>query len=76
MVEVLSVAPCRILNLAGGSLAPGSPADITVDPETNEVYVADGYLNRRVIVFDAETGAYRRHWGAYGERPDARHSGG
>ena len=30
MVEVLSVAPCRILNLAGGSLAPGSPADITV----------------------------------------------
>jgi hypothetical protein len=48
----------------------GSPADIAVDPETNEVYVADGYLNRRVIVFDAQTGAYRRHWGAYGERPD------
>jgi len=48
----------------------GQPADIAVDPETNEVYVADGYLNKRVIVFDAETGAYRRHWGAYGERPD------
>jgi len=30
MVELFSVAPCRILNLAGGSLAPGSPADITV----------------------------------------------
>ena len=48
----------------------GRPAGIRVDPETNEVYVADGYGNRRVIVFDAETGAYRRHWGAYGERPD------
>ena len=40
-----------------------------VDPTNNELYVADGYGNRRLIVFDAETGAYRRHWGAYGERP-------
>ena len=35
-----------------------------------EVYVADGYGNRRIVVFDAKTGAYKRHWGAYGERPD------
>ena len=35
-----------------------------------EVYVADGYGNRRVIVFDSETGAYKRHWGAYGKRPN------
>ena len=48
----------------------GRPAGIRVDPEANEVYVADGYGNRRVIVFDADTGAYKRHWGAYGERPD------
>jgi hypothetical protein len=48
----------------------GRPADIAVDPEANEVYVADGYVNKRVIVFDAATGAYERHWGAYGERPD------
>ncbi|RAI57598.1 hypothetical protein DOO78_18500 [Roseicella frigidaeris] len=47
----------------------GRPADVEVDPATNEIYVADGYGNRRVIVFDAETGAYKRHWGAYGERP-------
>jgi hypothetical protein len=39
------------------------------DPAANELYVADGYGNRRLIVFDAETGAYKRHWGAYGERP-------
>lgn len=45
------------------------PADIAVDPAANEVYVADGYGNRRIIVFDATTGAYKRHWGAYGARP-------
>jgi DNA-binding beta-propeller fold protein YncE len=48
----------------------GRPADIAVDPETNEVYVADGYGNRRIVVFDGSTGAYRRHWGAYGNQPD------
>jgi DNA-binding beta-propeller fold protein YncE len=48
----------------------GRPADIAVDPGTNEVFIADGYGNRRIIVFDGETGAYRRHWGAYGNRPD------
>lgn len=48
----------------------GGPAGIWVDPETNEVYIADGYRNRRVIVYDGDTGAYLRHWGAYGEPPD------
>jgi DNA-binding beta-propeller fold protein YncE len=48
----------------------GGPAGIVVDPKTNEVFIADGYVNRRVIVFDGDTGAYKRHWGAYGERPD------
>ena len=48
----------------------GGAANMVVDPATNEVYVADGYVNHRVIVFDADTGAYKRHWGAYGKRPD------
>ena len=47
----------------------GSPADLHVDLAAREVYVADGYGNRRVIVFDSETGAYKRHWGAYGKTP-------
>ena len=47
----------------------GSPADIAVDVTAKEVYVADGYGNRRIVVFDSETGAYKRHWGAYGKRP-------
>jgi hypothetical protein len=46
----------------------GRPADVWVDQ--GEAYVADGYGNHRVIVFDAQTGAYKRHWGAYGKRPD------
>jgi DNA-binding beta-propeller fold protein YncE len=45
-------------------------AGIAVWPPTNEVFIADGYGNRRVIVYDADTGAYKRHWGAYGRRPE------
>ena len=48
----------------------GRPAGLVVDPEANELFVADGYTNKRVIVFDAETGEYRRHWGAYGNPPE------
>ncbi len=46
------------------------PAKMFIDRKTDELYVADGYGNRRVIVFDAETGKYKRHWGAYGHKPD------
>jgi DNA-binding beta-propeller fold protein YncE len=46
-------------NLAG-------PTGMFVDPQTNEVFVADGYRNHRVIVFDADTGEFKRMWGAYG----------
>jgi len=45
-------------------------AKLFIDPKTNELIVADGYGNHRVIVFDAETGKYKRHWGAYGHKPD------
>jgi hypothetical protein len=48
----------------------GGPAGLFLVRKTNELFVADGYFNHRVIVFDAETGAYKRHWGAYGKRPD------
>ena len=53
----------------------GQPADMEVDPETNELYIADGYLNKRIIVFDAETGEYLRHWGAYGNEPSDEDTG-
>jgi DNA-binding beta-propeller fold protein YncE len=47
------------------------PADQFVHEAAGELYVADGYGNQRVIVFDAETGAFRRMWGAFGETPAA-----
>ena len=46
------------------------PAKMFVDKDTNELYVADGYGNHRVIVFDADTGKAKRYWGAYGHKPD------
>jgi DNA-binding beta-propeller fold protein YncE len=48
----------------------GRVAGIAVDLDANEAYVADGYLNRRVAVIDTNTGELKRHWGAYGNRPD------
>src|SRR4030095_5091052 len=57
----------------------GRPSEIWVDPADNEVFIADGYGNRRIIVFAGATGKYLRHWGAYGRRPEdppARGGGG
>jgi DNA-binding beta-propeller fold protein YncE len=51
------------------------PAGVDVDTAANEVFVADGHGNRRVVVFDAATGAYKRHWGAYGAAPDDANPG-
>ena len=44
-------------------------ADAWVLPQTNELFVADGYGNHRVIVFDADTGKFKRTWGAFGKPP-------
>ena len=48
----------------------GRVAQVTVDPETNEAYVSDGYYNKRIVVLDADTGEFKRYWGAYGNKPD------
>jgi DNA-binding beta-propeller fold protein YncE len=50
------------------------PAAVAVDASANEVFVADSG-NHRIVVFDSETGAYKRHWGAYGEKPTAAGGG-
>jgi len=44
-------------------------ADQWVDPQTNELFVADGYGNHRIAVFDADSGAFKRMWGAFGNKP-------
>jgi len=48
----------------------GGPANFYVEPKTNELFIADGYINKRVVVYDAATGQYKRHWGAYGKVPN------
>jgi len=48
----------------------GRVAKVFVDAKANEAYVADGYLNHRVAVIDADTGKMKRFWGAYGNKPD------
>ena len=49
---------------------PRQPADVGVYAPTNEAFVADGYGNRRVWVLDADTGAFKRQWGAFGNEPE------
>ena len=75
-----------LLQIGGRSASKGnkdtqerssSPRTSSSRPKTNEAFVADGYGNRRVIVFDADTGAFKRMWGAFGNEPiDAASSTG
>lgn len=59
-------------DVAGGNADTANPkqaADVAVYLETREAFVADGYGNTRVWVVDADTGEYRRMWGAFGNEP-------
>ncbi len=47
----------------------GRVAKVSFDAAANEAYVSDGYRNKRVAVLDADTGAFKRYWGAYGNKP-------
>ncbi len=60
-------------NAGGGNADTANlhePADAVVHAPTNELFVADGYGNHRVAVFDADTGAFKRMWGAFGNAPE------
>ena len=48
----------------------GRPAGMEVDSDAHEIYIADGYLNKRVVVYDADKGTFKRLWGAYGNPPN------
>ena len=48
----------------------GRVAKISFDAAANEAFIADGYANKRVAVLDADTGKFKRYWGAYGNKPD------
>ena len=66
---LLQIGKAGVTGGDGDTAHLGSPANVSVDPAANEVFVADGYKNHRVIVFDAQTGVYKRHWGANGRPP-------
>ena len=44
----------------------GSPSEFELDEAAHEIFIADGYINSRIVVYDSETGAFKRGWGAYG----------
>jgi len=48
-----------------------NPAGIAIDPGNGDIYVADGYGNRRVVVFD-KSGKYLRQWGRQASDEEAR----
>jgi hypothetical protein len=50
------------------------PSQVAFWEKTNEAFISDGYVNRRVAVFDADTGKFKRMWGAYGNVPDDKAS--
>ena len=45
----------------------GGLEEIRLDEPAREMYVADSYLGGRVLVFDLDTFAFKRGWGAYGK---------
>jgi len=57
-----------VLQIGGSNQSKGNAdtknvhraADVWVHQQTNEAFVADGYGNHHVIIFDADTGAFKR----------------
>mgnify|MGYP001163722976 CR=1 FL=1 len=64
-----------LLQIGGRDVSKGNTDTDSLQTATDvsahdgEIFVADGYGNKRVIVFDARTGAFRRMWGAFGNTP-------
>ena len=46
---------------------PTGAAGLALDEPADEMYIADGYLNRRLLVYSISTGQFKRGWGAYGK---------
>ena len=80
--HVLKFSPTgQVMLTIGTPGTPGSgntslnrPAGVTVDDAANEVYIADSG-NHRIIVFDSNTGAFKRQWGGSGQAPTAAGAG-
>ena len=79
MILKFTAAGKLVLQIGGRGKSTGNldqvnvhqPADVFVHAPTNELFVADGYGNQRVVVFDADSGRFKRSWGAFGTTPPA-----
>ena len=77
MILKFTAAGKLVLQIGGRGKSTGNldqvnvhqPADVFVHAPTNELFVADGYGNQRVVVFDADSGKFKRMWGAFGTPP-------
>ena len=67
---LLQIGHVTRTNGSGDTTLLGGPSGIDFYRPANEVFIADGYRNQRVIVFDAHTGEYKRHWGRFGIPPN------
>ena len=67
---LLQIGHVSRTNGSGDTTLLGGPSGLDFYQPTNEVFIADGYRNQRVIVFDAHTGEYKRHWGRFGIAPN------
>ena len=67
---LLQIGHVTRTNGSGDTTLLGGPSGIDFHQPANEVFIADGYRNQRVIVFDAHTGEYKRHWGRFGIPPN------
>jgi DNA-binding beta-propeller fold protein YncE len=59
---------CGSPGLNSSHVLLNQPADIAVDPSNGDVYIADGYGNHRVVVFN-KNGVWLRQWGSAGTAP-------
>jgi DNA-binding beta-propeller fold protein YncE len=79
MILKFSPAGKLVLQIGGRGKSTGNadtenvhqPGDAFVHEASNELFVADGYGNQRIVVFDADTGRFKRMWGAFGNTPPA-----
>src|SRR5579863_6719334 len=45
---------------------PPGIAAFDFDEDAHEIYVTDGFLNKRVLVYDMDSGVFKRGWGGHG----------
>ena len=45
---------------------PPGIGSFELDEDAREIFIADGFLNKRVLVYNMDTGAFKRGWGGKG----------